>query len=67
MIILFPLSPSHQVKRTQEHILSLNKEYNDPADIEADIQAFRTSRSTDASLQREEEEVCIYLVLLYMI
>lgn len=47
----------------QEHILSLDKDYDDPAELEADILAFRSERSAETNLQKEEEEVCVCLYL----
>lgn len=49
------------MKRTQDYIISLEKEYDNPDDLEADIQAFRAMRCSDIKLQREEEEVCVLL------
>ncbi|XP_050701729.1 double-strand break repair protein MRE11-like [Eriocheir sinensis] len=46
----------HQMKRTQDYIVGLDKEYDNPDDLEADIQAFKAMRCTDVKLQREEEE-----------
>ncbi|KAG0719874.1 Double-strand break repair protein MRE11 [Chionoecetes opilio] len=47
----------YQVQRMEEHILSLDKDYDDPEELEADIKAFRLKRSTDPKLVKEEEEV----------
>lgn len=52
------------MKRTQDYIISLDKEYDNPKDLEADIQAFKAMRCTDVRLQREEEEVCVLCVRL---
>lgn len=49
-----------------EHILSLEKDYDDVADLEADIEAFKASRAADTNKQREDTEVCVHVcVCLY--
>ncbi|KAK8390830.1 hypothetical protein O3P69_010503 [Scylla paramamosain] len=47
----------YQVQRMQEYLLSLDKDYDDPKELEADILAFRAERNAAANFQREEDEI----------
>lgn len=47
----------------QEYLLSLDKDYDDPKELEADILHFRAERNAAANFQKEEDEVCVLLFI----
>ncbi|XP_045115362.1 double-strand break repair protein MRE11-like [Portunus trituberculatus] len=51
-----PAMIDYQVQRMQEYLLSLDKDYDDPQELEADILAFRAERNAAANLEKEEDE-----------